>query len=518
MITRYRVVRSLLLALPLLAILCWLCTKTGRSEAATLIRAAQLSLSDAFAFTGPFSASSPTSFDGVQYAASQAGATADVKLNACISALPANGGTCDARGFGATSQTVAATVTVGTTTKTVTLLLDRTTNFNCTITNNTPCFKKGPGSAMVGMGSAITNPNAGITFSSSAAISAAIFDQQQNGGNFVGSHIEGVSIFGNATMTVSDAFLSIQCPLQVSDYNDINIGSSTPNAVGIKVYGTTSCGAGNADIRNVLIDMGGAAGANPIWIGCASAGSLTLVACSTIGVQSISIGGGASAITHPGTGLPIIDIECGNGAGGTNTCGGFNIHELQIESKHATDIGILANGPESLHVYGLFGTCNTTCGADLVKIAQPAGTTLDGVVLSGLDNQGGWTNTINNTVIPETLAFVPSTRTNYYYSATGKSGTNVWSTAAGRVLTVDPTAVSGKNIPILAALVTTAAASDNVTVTGMTASGHCNLTPTNTAGATNIATTFVSAKAANQITVTHAVTANMNYDISCTPN
>jgi hypothetical protein len=67
-----------------------------------------------------------------------------------------------------------------------------------------------------------------------------------------------------------------------------------------------------------------------------------------------------------------------------------------------------------------------------------------------------------------------------------------------------------------AALTTTAAASDNVTVTGMAAGGHCQLTPTNATGATNLATTYVSAKTTNQITVTHTATSGMTFDILCT--
>ena len=69
-----------------------------------------------------------------------------------------------------------------------------------------------------------------------------------------------------------------------------------------------------------------------------------------------------------------------------------------------------------------------------------------------------------------------------------------------------------------ASLTTTAATSDNVTIQGMTSSGHCSVTPTNASAATNLATTYVSAKTTNQITVTHTATASMNYDILCTPN
>lgn len=71
--------------------------------------------------------------------------------------------------------------------------------------------------------------------------------------------------------------------------------------------------------------------------------------------------------------------------------------------------------------------------------------------------------------------------------------------------------------PLVASLSTTAATTDNVTVTGMTASGHCTFSATNASAATNIATTYVSNKTTNQITVTHTATGSMTYDIACTP-
>lgn len=71
---------------------------------------------------------------------------------------------------------------------------------------------------------------------------------------------------------------------------------------------------------------------------------------------------------------------------------------------------------------------------------------------------------------------------------------------------------------ITATLITTAATTDNVTVTGMTSLGHCFLTPTNSSAATNAATTYISAKITNQITVTHTAKASMTYDVACWPN
>ena len=71
---------------------------------------------------------------------------------------------------------------------------------------------------------------------------------------------------------------------------------------------------------------------------------------------------------------------------------------------------------------------------------------------------------------------------------------------------------------LVASLATTARTSDNVSIKGATASSHCSLTATNASAATNIATTYISSKTLNQITVTHTGISGMTYDILCTIN
>jgi hypothetical protein len=61
----------------------------------------------------------------IQHAEMFPGSTADVKIKACLAALP-SGGTCDARGFGATTQRIASTVMIPANT---TLLADLATKF-----------------------------------------------------------------------------------------------------------------------------------------------------------------------------------------------------------------------------------------------------------------------------------------------------------------------------------------------------------------------------------------------------
>jgi hypothetical protein len=73
---------------------------------------------------------------------------------------------------------------------------------------------------------------------------------------------------------------------------------------------------------------------------------------------------------------------------------------------------------------------------------------------------------------------------------------------------------------LVGSLTTTAAATDDILIQGVTAMSHCVLTPTNSSAAANIASAFVASKAAraNTITIAHLPVANMTYDIQCTPN
>jgi hypothetical protein len=81
------------------------------------------------------------------------------------------------------------------------------------------------------------------------------------------------------------------------------------------------------------------------------------------------------------------------------------------------------------------------------------------------------------------------------------------------------TALVSGPIPRLltATLTTTEATSDTVPVIGMKATGHCYLTPTNAGAAGGITSVFVSAKATNQITVSHAAEPGWTFDVACSP-
>jgi hypothetical protein len=78
---------------------------------------------------------------------------------------------------------------------------------------------------------------------------------------------------------------------------------------------------------------------------------------------------------------------------------------------------------------------------------------------------------------------------------------------------------TGTVSPVLrGTLTTTAATSDALTLTGLSTAGVCTFSATNSTAATNIATSYISAVAANSVTLTHVATASMTYNFVCTPS
>lgn len=101
------------------------------------------------------------------------------------------------------------------------------------------------------------------------------------------------------------------------------------------------------------------------------------------------------------------------------------------------------------------------------------------------------------------------------------SGVNL----TNKILTTTTTANRTFTLPdgnsqsvMVGTLTTGAGTTDNVAIQGVTASSHCALFPTNSGAANEAASTFISAKTANQITVTHLVNAGFTWDVLCTAN
>lgn len=102
-------------------------------------------------------------------------------------------------------------------------------------------------------------------------------------------------------------------------------------------------------------------------------------------------------------------------------------------------------------------------------------------------------------------------------SALIDSGTTLAYSGTSMTINAAPVMTGLGQGDLKATLTTTAAASDIVPITGVSATSNCTFSAANASAATNIATSFVSAVAANQVTLSHAATASMIYNIQCTP-
>jgi len=196
-----------------------------------------------------------------------------------------------------------------------------------------------------------------------------------------------------------------------------------------------------------------------------------------------------------------------------SNAGYFSGNDLADGHCEKHNDGVLVDGNPGLNIFSL-DVNGGAGGSNALRIASTANTNVTGYWMRN--------NTPSNNVVLNQVARCPLTLsannppapggviTDYHFTIGATACSNSWYDALGW---------HGFNIPIVASLTTTSGTSDNVILTGMTSSGHClALTPTNASAATNIATSYISAKAANQITVTHTATAGMTYDVSCTPN
>lgn len=356
------------------------------------------------------------------------GTTVDAWITAAITALPTNGGCIDIRGLGATAQTWAAPVTLGSLTKGVTLYVDRMTKFTMTSTGGGCQLTILGGSAILGSGENETlgGQNGGFVLSNSANVSNILCLSNQGSG--AGFAIENITINTNTTATVTDAVVNLTNPLQIGTIRALAIGAYS-NTTLFKITQTVSGSVGPINIYNAEFDCNGTTGCHPIVVqGVTSGGSM----------GGINFYGGT--FVHPGPGgIAIMDCE---GVNPTNNAGSINMYGPYFESQQAADIGVLVNNCHGVHVHAPFFSARTP-GADCLKIT----TSGEGVDMEDADNFNGWTNNVNNVITGKTWASANGNRFTYHYQNPSKTNTFVWESGGGNNVVIDQNGLSGVIAP-----------------------------------------------------------------------
>lgn len=360
------------------------------------------------------------------------GKTADAKVNRCIAELPAHGGICDARGFGATRQTVAATIEVGTLEKMVTLLIDRATEFECTITSGDACVQLGGGSAIVASGEteALAGQHGGFILSNEATVSNVLrLADQVSGAGFA---IENVVINTNPRSTVKDSVVNLTNPLQVGTVRGLTIGGYAKTVL-LKITQTVGGSAGPINVYNPELDCGGLTGCQPLLIRAIKGGG---------SMGGLNFYGGT--YVHPGLGANAI-AEMRGVTG--NEITGVNFYGPYLESWNESDVGFLITNSTGVLISSPFFSSHDRGGNDCVKIS---GVDTDGIIIQNLDNFNRWTNNIDNKVNGRVLTSSSGNRMALYvFNLSARSSTSVWDDADGNLATIDSNGLTLKSKPLV---------------------------------------------------------------------
>ena len=358
------------------------------------------------------------------------GATADVQINAAIAALPSAGGTVDARCYGGTTQTIAATVTLPATgnQKTV-LLVDNATTFNCTINNvANPCWLIQSSSSIIGQGEAAVG-GLGFELANGANVLTEVqMDGSGGGGNHANTSLENVEVNGNAGATVVDGLIYIH-----------NMGNM------VTVRGIQSSGQAGG-IMLIFDDYGPSYFENN-YLDCSDiAGKCTPVTIKSdgtfSGVHELTFIGGLYA--HPGQTSPT-GVTCpGNDAGCTpifdvqdaganvNSVAWYNVAE---ETHNTTDVGWNLTRCAGCSIIQAETTRATTSGTDMVAITGGS----NEITVVDTNNVGLFTDMIYNSVASPSLTIANNNAGIAYYNWQGNVATTEWTenTSNGGTITMD---------------------------------------------------------------------------------
>jgi hypothetical protein len=371
----------------------------------------------------PGAALAVSSLNKVVYCDQQTGGTADVQITAAIALLPAVGGTIDCRGYGATTQTIAAPIAIGSASKQVLMIIDRATQFNVTITSGADAIQLWIESSLIALDMGNVQAVGNFVVTPATSINNLIASYPRAGPSIV--NVRGITLVGNPAAVVTGAMMDLAgvtdhtTVQDVIAYNFAGPGLRIQNVAG-------GVPVGPLNITNNSWNGSGNAGAKPVQINCVVGGGV---------IADINFFGGS--MTHPGSGgLSMIDVE----GGASNCINGVNLYGVQFESINAGDIGLNLVNALGVTGSGLVFTSATTNGTSNIKISQSGGFSYN-LTFDNITNYNGWTNTIADTI--NSVNITDARVSHYTYLPPTSSAYGVYSSAcAGLCFGLSNTGVS----------------------------------------------------------------------------
>ncbi len=288
------------------------------------------------------------------------GATADAKIAACFTAVNTlGGGTCDATGFGSTTQTIASTVTLAGTTGEVTLLCDPATSFAPTST----------GENMFTVGLNVTVNGCTVNLPSSYVGSVYTLSAARGTNGWLGTELENLQINGITgtgtafTLTSSSGSTAVLFA-KLHDISVANIGT----ALQLTASGSGAYVNGNDFSRwiilnaNTVVDFNAASGATtPIIQGNRFQG-FYVEGGSVSGRDYFQYDGTGDIWNNVSTGTMLFDLDLPDK---TNNTGAGDVANNDMEGYISSNgVGWTPNYANTYKVVGLDGNLAGIIGSN----------------------------------------------------------------------------------------------------------------------------------------------------------
>ena len=336
--------------------------------------------------------------NAVVYADQQSGSTADAQIRAALAKLPTYGGIIDARGYGATTQTWAANVTLGAASGTspkVQLLVDSSTVFNVTVTGGVDALDICGGSMLEGWGNG-QGSQGGFVLAATANVSALVSNCNRTG-NQEFFALSNVMLTGNPSATVSQAMLDLDDVAVNSYVRDVVIFQFP--SIGLQIRGTVGSngsGSGVIHIDNVWSNGFNVAGAIP----------LSIQGLPAAAISDLHFMGGA--YENPGSGKSAIQIN-GNGTQG-------GVRNVLFQDVHVEGAGtsgtaqVMIRDVQSVTFQNGFISARSSSGVTGVSISQSASGNTYGIKLDNVFIYNSSTGAPLATAISNSISGYSSTK------------------------------------------------------------------------------------------------------------
>jgi len=350
-----------------------------------------------------------TSINGTVYSDLQAGATLDVRLNACVTAAIAKPPhICNATNEGGV-QTVAAQINVGDAGQdAVTVLLPSSATWTVTISDGTSCgMKQFGGSSLVGFGHMTggtmhLSSGVGSNMNSLYCTDAS----PAGGGSYIRS--EGFTVDGRAAATMASGTVAlVQKLYDNSSYRDWEVLSYQPSTDALTVYGSC-CGT---RFDNVTLNNN-STGGRPLFIKADSSKR-------NEGLLFSNLSAG-----HSGSGFADIEISGGAAAPSDSVNADINFINLYTETGATGTVqGLKIVDARDVSITGWTAGVNANAAFTGLDISQTATNQVRAIALVGYNFQSAAGVGINNHITTKTYltstGYVPS------YGFGGSAGSQI---------------------------------------------------------------------------------------------